>query len=307
MRADQALDFFQEQVEGNVLAKVPQLSVNQANLQSVSIGQVGLGPISVGSLVLNNIDFSMSAAQGVLQNMSVTVTLRISVEWHVHIPLPDGIPDIDVGDTYNLGSFGFSLPVGNVVIPGLNNLNFHIPSLTAQNLAVSASPVSLQLGKVVAEQVHAADVTLPANGFTIAGLSLTSLTGSGIGIPAATVGHATVQHIHGDPVQVPSFTLGGLQLPAAQIPVISSSTPLDIPANLQGPSPGFDAGILRVVIHIVPSVLTHIDHLEISGATASASVGQIVLHDVTLPYDALNLTLSQIGIDTVQIPSFTVA
>jgi len=61
------------------------------------------------------------------------------------------------------------------------------------------------------------------------------------------------------------------------------------------------------VIHIVPSVLTHIDHLEISGATASASVGQIVLHDVTLPYDALNLTLSQIGIDTVQIPSFTVA
>ena len=199
-----------------MLAKLPQLSVNQANLQAVSIGQVGLGPISVGNLVLNNIDFSMSAAQGVLQNMSVTVTLRISVEWHVHVPLPAGIPDIDVGDTYNLGSFGFSLPVGNVVIPGLNNLNFRVPSLTAQNLAVSASPVSLQLANVVAEQVHAADVTLPANGFTIAGLSLTSLTGSGVGIPAATVGHATVQHIHGDPVQIPSFTLGGLQLPTAQ-------------------------------------------------------------------------------------------
>ena len=290
-----------------MLAKVPQLSVNQANLQSVSIGQLGLGPISVGNLVLNNIDVSMSAAQGVLQNMSVTLTLHISVEWHVHIGLPDGIPDIDIGDTYDLGSFSFSLPVGNVVIPGLNNLNFHIPSLTAQNLSVSASPVGVQLTNVVADQLHAADVTLPAAGFTIAGLTLTSLTGNGIGIPAATVGHATVQHLHGDPLQVPSLTLGGLQLPAAQIPVISSSTPLDIPANLQGPSPGFDAGILRVAIHIVPSVLTHIDHLEITGASASASAAQIVLHDVKLPYDALNLTLSQIGIDTVQIPSFTVA
>ncbi len=290
-----------------MFVKVPQLSADKAALQSVAIGQLGIGPISVGNLVLNNVDFAMSAAQGVLQNMTVTVTLHITIEWHVHVGLPDGIPDIDVGDTYDLGSFGVSLPVGNVVIPGLSNLKFHIPNVTAQNLSVSASPVALQLNNVTAEQIHAADVTLPANGFTITGLSLTSLTGTGLGVPAATVGQATVRHIHGDPVQIPSFALGGLQLPAVQIPSISSTTPLTIPANLETLSAGFDAGILRVAIHITPSVLTHLDQLEITGANASASVGQIVLHDVTLPYDALNLTLSQIGIDTIQIPAFTVA
>ena len=42
-------------------------------------------------------------------------------------------------------------------------------------------------------------------------------------------------------------------------------------------------------------------------ANASASVGQVVLHNVTLPYDALNLTLSQIGINTVAIPAFNVS
>jgi hypothetical protein len=293
--------------EGNVLARVPQLNVKQAGLQSVSVGQVAVGPISVGSLVLNNADLSLSAARGVLQNMSVKLTLHITVEWHVHVGLPDGIPDIDIGDTFDLGSFSFSLAVGNVVIPGLNNLHFHIPSLTAQNLSVSANPVGLQLANVTAEQIHAADVALPSQGFTIAGLTLTSLTGNGIGVPAAAVGQATVGHVHGDPVKIPAFTLGGLNLPAAQIPVISSSAPLDIPANLQGPSPGFDAGILRVAIHIIPSVLTHIDHLEITGANANASVAQVVLHDVTLPYDLLNLTLSQIGIDTVEIPAFSVA
>jgi hypothetical protein len=294
-------------MESNVLAKVPDLTAAHARIQTISIGQLGIGPIAVGALVLNNIDFSMSAAQGVLENLRVIVTLHITFEWHIHVGLPDGIPDIDVGDTYDLGSFSFSMPVGNVVIPGLNNLRFHIPSLNAQNLAVTASPVGLQLDNVAVDQIHASEVVVPPNGFTIAGLTLRSLAGSGIGVPAATARQATIGALHGDPARIPSLTLGGLHLPAAQIPSISSSVPLDIPANLQGPSPGFDAGILRVAIHIVPSVLSHIDHLEITGANAAASVGQIVLHDVTLPYSALNLTLSQIGLDTIQIPSFAVS
>ena len=60
-----------------MLAKVPQLDIKQAGLQTVSLGQISIGPITVGELVLNGADFTMSAAQGVLQNVSVTVTLRI--------------------------------------------------------------------------------------------------------------------------------------------------------------------------------------------------------------------------------------
>ena len=51
----------------------------------------------------------------------------------------------------------------------------------------------------------------------------------------------------------------------------------------------------------------NVNHIEITGADASATVGQIVLHNVTLPYDVLNLTLSQIGINTVAIPAFNVS
>jgi hypothetical protein len=287
--------------------KVPQLTVKQAGLQTISIGQLGIGPISVGSLALSNIGFTLNAAHALLQDVNVTVTIKITVEWHIHIGLPDGIPDINIGDTYDLGSFDFSLPVGNITIPSLSNLKFEIPSVTAQNLSLNASPLGVQLTNVAADNIHAADAVLPQNGFTIAGLALGSLSGGGIGVPAATVGQATVQHLHGDPAKIPSLALGGLQLPAVQIPSIMSTIPLSIPADLQGPSPGFDAGILKLAIHIYPSVLMRIEHLQIMGATADASVGQAVLHDVTLPYDALNLTLSQIGIDTIDIPGFTLA
>jgi hypothetical protein len=287
---------------------VPELDVNQAKLQTIDIGQVAIGPITVGDLVLNNADFSMSAAQGALTNVSVTIKVHISVEWHVHVGMPDGIPNIDLGDTYDLGSFGFGpVTVGNIVIPGLNNIHLHIPSLTAQNMSVATGSLSLQLRNAAADKISAANLSLPNAGFTIAGLSLTSLQGSGIGIPAANLDKVEVGHLHGDPVQIPSFTLSNLNLPAAQIPTMSSTAPIDIPAQLPTQSPGFDAGIIKLFVHLTPSALSHIDRLEITNANANATVGQVVLHNVTLPYDVLGLTLSQIGIDTVAIPAFSVS
>jgi hypothetical protein len=287
--------------------KVPQLSVQQAGLQTVAVGHLGIGPITVGSLAINNVDFTLASGHGVLQNVQVTVTLKLSVEWHIHVGLPDGIPDIDVGDTYDLGSLSVSLPVGDIDLPALSNLKFDIPSLAAQNLSVNADPLSLQIKNVKLDTIRANDVALPSGGFTISGLSFGSLSAAGIGVPAASVAQATVQHVHGDPALIPAFTLGALQLPTVQIPSISSTIPLTIPANLETVGAGFDAGILRVIVRVQPSVLMHVEHLQITNASASAAVGQVVLQNVTLPFDALNVTLSQIGIDTIEIPNFTVA
>ena len=52
---------------------------------------------------------------------------------------------------------------------------------------------------------------------------------------------------------------------------------------------------------------SHIDTLTISGLTASTSIGKIELKNVIAPYELLNLTLSQIGIDTIQVPSVAIA
>jgi hypothetical protein len=290
-----------------LLANVPQLEVQQAGLQTIAIGQVAIGPIRVGELVLDNVDFSMSAAQGVLQNMSVTVTIHVTVEWHVHVEMPARIPDIDIGDTYDLGSLNCSITVGNVMLPGLNNIHLHLPSLTAQNMSVSADPLALELQNATADQIQATNVALPSAGFTIAGLTLNSVQVNNVGVPAAKLDQATIGHLHGDPATIPAFTFSNLNLSAAPIPNVSGSFPLDIPANVPTQSLGFDAGILRMGIHLTPSVLSHIDRLELTNAHTSAKVGQVVLHNVTLPYDVLNLTLSQIGLNSITIPGFNVA
>ncbi len=178
-----------------MLASVPALDVQQAGLQTIYIGQVALGPITVGDLVIDNVDVSTSAAQITLQDVRVTVTIHVSVEWSVHIGMPDWIPDINEGDTYDLGSFSVGpVPIGTIVVPGVNNIHLDIPTLQAQNVSVAANPIGLSLHNASAEQVHATNVALPAAGFTLAGLMLNSVQGNNISVPAAHIDQATVGH-----------------------------------------------------------------------------------------------------------------
>ena len=81
--------------------------------------------------------------------------------------------------------------------------------------------------------IHAANLALPNAGFTIAGLTLTSLQGNTISVPDAKLDSAQIGRLHGSPVSVPTFGLTNLNLPSAQIPSVTSSAPLDVPADLQ--------------------------------------------------------------------------
>ena len=45
----------------------------------------------------------------------------------------------------------------------------------------------------------------------------------------------------------------------------------------------------------------------IRNITAGASIGKIELHNVVAPYELLNLTLAQVGITAVSIPSVAIA
>jgi hypothetical protein len=291
-----------------VKVAVPEVNLQGASLASINVGHVGVGPIQIGELVVANTDVSMSAGLGVLRNVRATVTLRITLSWHVHIGLPWPFDDIDFGDSYDLGSPSFSVTVGDVSIPGLNNVQVHIPSLTAANLSTAADPLTnLHLGNASAEQIRARNVGLPTAGFSLAGLALTSVQGSAVGVPAAGVDQVTIGRVHGDPITIGTFTLRGLNLPSASIPDITSSAPLDIPANLQARTFTMPAGIIRLSLTIRPSALSHVDSLRLTNAHASATVGQIVLRNVVLPYEVLNVTLSQIGINTIGIPAFTVS
>ncbi|HEY1298464.1 MAG TPA: hypothetical protein VGJ60_35725 [Chloroflexota bacterium] len=290
-----------------LLVNVPQLGVQQAGLSSIDLGQVAIGPITVGDLVLTNTSVALNAGRAVARNVNVHVTLSLSLEWEIGISVND-ILDIHEHHTTSLGSVGLDMPQTDITLPALSNISVAIPSLTAQSVSVQADPLALSLHNATADNLNATNVVLPSAGFSIAGLSLNSIDGTNVTVPAAKLERATVDHLHGDAVAVPALGLSNLSLGSAHADSIVNTAPLDLPVTLR-PShePGFDAGILKVILHITANATAHIPFLEINDVSASASVGRIAVHNVSIPYDVHNLTLSQVGITAVSVPAFNVS
>jgi hypothetical protein len=117
-----------------------------------------------------------------------------------------------------------------------------------------------------------------------------------------------VRQVKGAPVTLPALRLRGLALPAAAANDITSG-PLDLTVERSDPFtfPPRDLGILTVGLRVFASARMEVDQMRMSGVQASASAETIELQNVTLPYGAVELTLSDVGIQTIDIPLIGVA
>jgi hypothetical protein len=285
-------------------ATIPTVSLARANVSRVDVGQVGIGPISIGELVLQNTLFSINAGRARMFDVSVRLRLDFDLTWNVHIGLPWPFDDIDIGDTVRLGHVIIPLPFGTADVPSLQNINLNIPSLTANGVTTEADPiVDLALTDLAVDSVRVTDVVAPVPDFALTGLGLQSLGVDGVRVPGASAGSATIRRVTGSPLQLGALRLRGLVLPSAAANDITSG-PIDLPVTRPPVSLGpLDLGILDVTLKITPSANAHIARLVMSDVRASARIGAIVVRNVRLPYDALNLTLSDLGLETIDIPT----
>jgi hypothetical protein len=287
-------------------ATVPQTSIQRAGVQTINVGQIGIGPIQIGQLLINNLHFGMSAGLVEMRNFRVTITLAMSIDWRVSVHIPfDG--DVGSGGTINLGAPSITVPLGNVAVPGLQNFSFDLASMSVSNVAATANPITnLQLGSAIAEQIQARNVVAPAQDFTIAGLALGAITGSGVGVPAVSTEQVTIGRVHGEALPLGQIAMTNLQLPSASAGDIQSGA-IDVSATTAAYVFTADAGLLRVTVRLTPTARGRMDQLRISGVHSSASIGRIEMNNVVAPYEMLNVTLGQIGINTIDIPTFGVS
>ena len=286
-------------------ASVPTLSAAQATAASIDVGQLTIGPATIGRLVVRNAHFAMSMGRGELRNMRVTITLRLSLEWRVHVDL--WVTDIDESGTWDLLDPSFTIGFGSVTLPGLTSLTVDLNEMTAQNLTASTGPIAgLNLGSIIAEQVRARDAVVPASAFQIAGLGLSKLRAEGVGVPAATVAEATIGRITGGTVPIAGMTIPNVSFPGASIGDMRSRN-VDVRAVAPTHRIGAGGGLLRITLVIVPEARTRIDELVLTNINASTHIDSIEVRDVVLPFEVLNLRLADLGVTTIDIPVLEVA
>ena len=111
--------------------------------------------------------------------------------------------------------------------------------------------------------------------------------------------------MHGDATPFGQMALTNLALPSVSVPDIVGQG-IDSVATPKPKAFHLDLGCLDLTLKVNPQAQAHIDQLLIHNVTASTSIGKIELHNIVAPYELLNLTLSQIGIDLISVPTVAI-
>lgn len=286
---------------------IPQAGVGAARVQQVKVGEVRLGPAQVGRLTLSDLKLRTATGVAQLRNLRVDLTLKFALKWTVGlvIDMPDPFGDVNLSDsgTLDLGSVTLGIGFGHITLPGLADLALDLPSLQVPDLSALIGPLrNLNLGAALAERIRVDGLVAPARGFTLDGLGLGSVSAQGLALDGATVAAATIGRVSGGSLPLAAIGIPGVTLPAVTLPRVRCGHIAATANPVVTKLPTADAGLLKAALAVTTTAAFAMDELRIDGVKASASIGEIALKDVVLPYEILDLSLAQVGIEQIDIP-----
>ena len=284
---------------------IPDAQLDLLTVGQISVGQLDAGPLRVGRLVVNDARTSVRTGVAAFRNLRVELQLELRLRWRVTVDL--GFFDKTWDGSIDLGVHKPVLAVGDLTLPGLQRLDLSLASVAVEDVRAEVGPLrDLTLGGVTAERVRIADLTVPLQDFTIDGLGLGGFSVEGLGVPAASAGGTTIAHLRGQALPLGTVVVPAVELPAASAGRVAAAG-LDTTAVSNPSAFTADTGLLEVTLEVTPASRLIADQLILDGVDVALRIGSIELHDVVLPYELLDLRLSQIGIDTLDVPKIQVA
>jgi hypothetical protein len=222
------------------------------------------------------------------------------------IDVPDPWPDIDLREhgTLDLGSAELAVGLGHLELPGLKQLPITVASLSASDVQATIGALQgLRLGPAVAEQIRLRGVQLPSAGMALQGLGLGAAQLSGVSVPAASAQQVDIGRLATGATPIPSLSVKGLQVPPVRLDPLHLSVKRAQPQTLVTELAPASNDLLSVTLRMTTTASLDIKELSITGMKAGAQLDEIVLQDVALPAELLDVTLSQLGIGEIAVPT----
>lgn len=279
---------------------IGQLLADAGAIGKLGVGQVVLGDTTIKKVVLQNTSASVQGGKALLQNVRINLELQFRLDWRVGVRVLGH--NFSWNGSENLGSLWFPLPVGDVQIPSLQNINVQIPTMTASGIKATLPPISgLALGAASFKKLEAVNTDLPADGFDVNGLGFGTLQLSDVQVPKTLTESAKLAELRlqGD-VVLPGAEVANLQLPAAAAGNIASQ-PFSFDAVPARRAISADFGILDVTLSVQPIAHTSVDAMLIQDVKLAAAVGKLKIEEIRVPVTILGVTLQQIALEGVKI------
>lgn len=280
---------------------IAQGNVASGTIADVKIDEIVFGGITIGQLILEGTSLNVAAGSAFLDNVRIVISLDFTFDWWINLGFWS-----DSG-TADLGSLSFGLSLGNVSIPSLNNIPLSVPNAVLANLGAAVDPItSIDLGSSTFGAIAAANVVLPKNGFTLAGLGLGAISIASVQIPETTAATLSIQEFHPNAnIVLANAAFGPVQIPSATAADVQTTAPVSLSGTASQEGLGLSLGILGGTLNVTPTAYISIGALQLQGVSLSGSVTQAILQNIGVPVDLRGITLSNIDIGQINVANIT--
>lgn len=279
---------------------IEEVTVNNGTIGNIAINKINVGTAKIDKITLANTVAIVKSGNVFLQNVRMNLELRFVLDWSYDILLHS-----DSGTT-NLGSMWFSMALGNVIVPALQDIQLNIPSVDVHNVTGSMPPISnLNLGSAGFTNLVARKTTLPTAGFSLAGLGLGAFSLSSAQIPQTFTDEASIASFApAAELALPSFSMAGIKVPQTNVPNATSGA-FFVDGQASERSIGVDLGIFSVTIRVTPIAHLAIGAMVMSNLSVSASVGSVTATDIRVPVDVKGIILDNLTTTDVSVKNVT--
>lgn len=273
---------------------ISQLLVKSGLLRDLDIDKVILGQTHIDRLVLQGASALLHSANAFLKDVRISLELKITVDWFINLAV------FSDSGTENLGSIFFNIPVGNIQIPSLSNIDLTIPTVTIENVSANITPiVNLDLNGGQFEKATATQTVIPSGGFQLNGLGLGNFTLSSLQVPGISTSEAKIQRfLPNNEIVLPGAQLSQLSVPSTTVNDIQSNNiAFDGVASRRGL--GFDIGFLGVTVFVTPIAHMFVGSMLFQDVNLSATVNQARIENIKVPVDIRGITIK--GVELVDV------
>lgn len=276
-------------------ADIQSVKLASADASTLKIDEVDIGDASVERVSLANIRTLVNTGRLTMNNVRTLMSMRIRVRWEVRIwgPNPSG-------------SFTFTVPfdipfnVGDLEIPGLDDLDIQVPSGVAEDTTASVQPIAnLTFNGGRVDNIEIADIRLPVNGYGLAGVGFDSFTLSHVGVPDASIGKVTIGSlIPNGLLTLPSAEISNIGIGNVSVPSVTSNRPVTV-SDITATPPPFrliDLWILFVDIQLLPVMTMSVDGVTLDDMEATSTISSITLENMRFPLQVKGMELSDISV-----------
>ncbi len=273
---------------------------------SVNVDRIEVGEAAVEKVTVEHFSARVNCGAALLRNVRAILEMHFSVRWSYDLKAFGS----DSG-TRTLGSKAKTIPLHDIRIPVLRDIDLEVPEVEVADVTASVQPVEdVALGAAGFSGLAIDSTRVPSSGFQMTGLGFASLGIGHFTAPDADSAGLSVARFSPEaPLRLPDVAVGNIDLPEVEVPEVGSAEPVSL-LGIQTETfeaPVFKIGSLFKAVFVVTPVLhLQIGELVLSDLKAAASIGAVRVQGLTTPVTVQGLELRGLTLDGLSAEGISV-